>query len=315
MIEKNEKSGELMEVKEQAKTVRKHPERMIVRIWLVLALICLLAGLIAQYTFRLKEPLFLHYSQSAYLGCGLDGVETSDVWYTQVNFAYLTDVTDEICVREIRFSELPELQMQEMRETVQSAGQYALHRLDATLSIEDPQHNGIRQWRILTRAQVLYSDGNTADVKIGNLVLIANPEGGSALENPSSSANSDGTATQVYTVQKDGTIEVKGCIASAGEMENFSMTLNGEPIPAPKEGEDPKRLTVKTGDVLTFQSHWIGKEEDQSPQVFHSGVAVLSYIGKDGGEQVLSFENEYRKRRELRFIDVWKYLLKEEAFK
>ena len=315
MIEKNEKSGELMEVKEQAKTVRKHPERMIVRIWLVLALICLLAGLIAQYTFRLKEPLFLHYSQSAYLGCGLDGVETSDVWYTQVNFAYLTDVTDEICVREIRFSELPELQMQEMRETVQSAGQYALHRLDATLPIEDPQHNGIRQWRILTRAQVLYSDGNTADVKIGNLVLIANPEGGSALENPSSSANSDGTATQVYTVQKDGTIEVKGCIASAGEMENFSMTLNGEPIPAQKEGEDPKRLTVKTGDVLTFQSHWIGKEEDQSPQVFHSGVAVLSYIGKDGGEQVLSFENEYRKRRELRFIDVWKYLLKEEAFK
>ena len=315
MIEKNEKSGELMEVKEQAKTVRKHPERMIVRIWLVLALICLLAGLIAQYTFRLKEPLFLHYSQSAYLGCGLDGVETSDVWYTQVNFAYLTDVTDEICVREIRFSELPELQMQEMRETVQSAGQYALHRLDATLSIEDPHHNGIRQWRILTRAQVLYSDGNTADVKIGNLVLIANPEGGSALENPSSSANSDGTATQVYTVQKDGTIEVKGCIASAGEMENFSMTLNGEPIPAQKEGEDPKRLTVKTGDVLTFQSHWIGKEEDQSPQVFHSGVAVLSYIGKDGGEQVLSFENEYRKRRELRFIDVWKYLLKEEAFK
>ena len=315
MIEKNEKSGELMEVKEQAKTVRKHPERMIVRIWLVLALIFLLAGLIAQYTFRLKEPLFLHYSQSAYLGCGLDGVETSDVWYTQVNFAYLTDVTDEICVREIRFSELPELQMQEMRETVQSAGQYALHRLDATLSIEDPQHNGIRQWRILTRAQVLYSDGNTADVKIGNLVLIANPEGGSALENPSSSANSDGTATQVYTVQKDGTIEVKGCIASAGEMENFSMTLNGEPIPAQKEGEDPKRLTVKTGDVLTFQSHWIGKEEDQSPQVFHSGVAVLSYIGKDGGEQVLSFENEYRKRRELRFIDVWKYLLKEEAFK
>ena len=315
MIEKNEKSGELMEVKEQAKTVRKHPERMIVRIWLVLALICLLAGLIAQYTFRLKEPLFLHYSQSAYLGCGLDGVETSDVWYTQVNFAYLTDVTDEICVREIRFSELPELQMQEMRETVQSAGQYALHRLDATLSIEDPQHNGIRQWRILTRAQVLYSDGNTADVKIGNLVLIANPEGGSALENPSSSANSDGTATQVYTVQKDGTIEVKGCIASAGEMENFSMTLNGEPIPAQKEGEELKRLTVKTGDVLTFQSHWIGKEEDQSPQVFHSGVAVLSYIGKDGGEQVLSFENEYRKRRELRFIDVWKYLLKEEAFK
>lgn len=238
MIEKNEKSGELMEVKEQAKTVQKHPERMIVRIWLVLALICLLAGLIAQYTFRLKEPLFLHYSQSAYLGCGLDGVETSedgivpsvssealeeestdsdvkvgvldegvkdpnanmglentvslyalgeesvdetdrtsDVWYTQVNFAYLTDVTDEICVREIRFSELPELQMQEMRETVQSAGQYALHRLDATLSIEDPQHNGIRQWRILTRAQVLYSDGNTADVKIGNLVLIANPGG------------------------------------------------------------------------------------------------------------------------------------------
>ena len=315
MIEKNEKSGELMEVKEQAKTVRKHPERMIVRIWLVLALICLLAGLIAQYTFRLKEPLFLHYSQSAYLGCGLDGVETSDVWYTQVNFAYLTDVTDEICVREIRFSELPELQMQEMRETVQSAGQYALHRLDATLSIEDPQHNGISQWRILTRAQVLYSDGNTADVKIGNLVLIANPEGGSALENPSSSANSDGTATQVYTVQKDGTIEVKGCIASAGEMENFSMTLNGEPIPAQKEGEEPKRLTVKTGDVLTFQSHWIGKEDDQSPQVFHSGVAVLSYIGKDGGEQVLSFENEYRKRRELRFIDVWKYLLKEEAFK
>lgn len=315
MIEKNEKSGELMEVKEQAKTVRKYPERMIVRIWLVLALICLLAGLISQYTFRLKEPLFLHYSQSAYLGCGLDGVETSDVWYTQVNFAYLTDVTDEICVREIRFSELPELQMQEMRETVQSAGQYALHRLDATLSIEDPQHNGISQWRILTRAQVLYSDGNTADVKIGNLVLIANPEGGSALENPSSSANSDGTATQVYTVQKDGTIEVKGCIASAGEMENFSMTLNGEPIPAQKEGEDPKRLTVKTGDVLTFQSHWIGKEEDQSPQVFHSGVAVLSYIGKDGGEQVLSFENEYRKRRELRFIDVWKYLLKEEAFK
>ena len=315
MIEKNEKSGELMEVKEQAKTVRKHPERMIVRIWLVLALICLLAGLIAQYTFRLKEPMFLHYSQSAYLGCGLDGVETSDVGYTQVNFAYLTDGTDEICVREIRFSELPELQMQEMRETVQSAGQYALHRLDATLSIEDPQHNGISQWRILTRAQVLYSDGNTADVKIGNLVLIANPEGGSALENPSSSANSDGTATQVYTAQKDGTIEVKGCIASAGEMENFSMTLNGEPIPVKKEGEEPKRLTVKTGDVLTFQSHWIGKEEDQSPQVFHSGVAVLSYIGKDGGEQVLSFENEYRKRRELRFIDVWKYLLKEEAFK
>lgn len=30
MIEKNEKSGELMEVKEQAKTVQKHPERMIV---------------------------------------------------------------------------------------------------------------------------------------------------------------------------------------------------------------------------------------------------------------------------------------------
>ena len=204
--------------------------------------------------------------------------------------------------------------MQEMRETVQSAGQYALHRLDATLSIEDPQHNGISQWRILTRAQVLYSDGNTADVKIGNLVLLANPEGGSDLENPSSSANSDGTVTQVYTVQKDGTIEVKGYIASAGEMENFSMTLNGEPIPAQKEGEDPKRLTVKTGDVLTFQSHWIGKEEDQSPQVFHSGVAVLSYIGKDGGEQVRSFENEYRKRRELRFIDVWKYSLKEEAF-
>ena len=98
-------------------------------------------------------------------------------------------------------------------------------------------------------------------------------------------------------------------------MDNVSMTLNGEPIPAKKEGEEPKRLTVKTGDVLTFQSHWIGKEEDQSPQVFHSGVAVLSYIGKDGGEQVLSFENEYRKRRELRFIDVWKYLLKEEAFK
>ena len=374
MIEKNEKSGELMEVKEQAKTVRKHPERTIVRIWLVLALICLLAGLIAQYTFRLKKPLFLRYSQSAYLSCGLDGVKTSEdgivpsvsseaveeestdvkvgvldegvkdlnanmglentvplyalggksvdktdgtseVWYTQVNFSYLTDVSDEICVREIRFSEVPELQMQEMRETLQTAGQYVLHRLDATLSIEDPQHNGIGQWRILTRAQVLYSDGNTEDVKIGNLVLIANPESESALANPSSSANSDGTATQVYVVQKDGRIEVKGWIASNGEMENFSMTLNGEPIPVKKEGEPSKRLTVKAGDVLTLQSHWIGKEEEQSPQVFHSGVAVLSYIGKDGGEQILSFENEYRERRELRFIDVWKYLLKEGAFK
>ena len=376
MIEKNEKSRELMEVKEQVKAVKKYPERMIVRIWLVLAALCLLAGLIAQYTFRLKEPLFLRYSQSAYLSCRRDGAETSedgivpsvssesveeentdseinvgildegvetlnantglentvlldqigeesadetdgtsDVWYTQVNFAYLTDVSDEICVREIRFSEVPELQMQEMRETVQTAGQYVLHHLDATLSIEDPKHNGIGQWRILTRAQVLYSDGNTADVKIGNLVLIANPEGESALANPSSSADSDGTATQVYTVQKDGTIEVKGCIASAGEMENFSMTLNGEPIPVKKEGETPKRLAVKTGDVLTLQSHWIGKEEEQSPQVFYSGVAVLSYIGKDGGEQILSFENEYRKRRELRFIDVWKYLLKEGAFK
>ena len=28
LIEKNEKSGELMEVKEQANTVRQHPERM-----------------------------------------------------------------------------------------------------------------------------------------------------------------------------------------------------------------------------------------------------------------------------------------------
>ena len=365
-----------MEINGQIEPIKKYPERMIVCIWLVLALICLLAGLIAQYTFRLKEPLFLRYSQSAYLNCGLDGTETSedgivpfvsseafeeestdsdvkvgvldegvkdlnanmglentvslyalgeksvdktdgtsDVWYTQVNFSYLTDVSDEICVREIRFSEVPELQMQEMRETLQTAGQYVLHRLDATLSIEDPQHNGIGQWRILTRAQVLYSDGNTADVKIGNLVLIANPEGESALANPSSSANSDGTATEVYTVQEDGTIEVKGCIASAGEMENFTMTLNGETIPVKKEGEVPKRLTVKTGDVLTLQSHWIGKEEEQSPQVFHSGVAVLSYIGKDGGEQILSFENEYRKRRELRFIDVWKYLLKEGAFK
>ena len=372
MIEKNEKSGELMKVKELVEPVKKYPERTIVRIWLVLALLCLLAGLIAQYTFRLKEPLFLRYSQSAYLNCGRDGVETSedgiipsvscesleeesadsdvnvgildkgvealnantglenkvlldpveeestnetdgtsDVWYTQVNFAYLTDVSDEICVREIRFSEVPELQMQEMRETVQTAGQYALHRLDATLSIEDPQHNGIRQWRILTRAQVLYSDGNTADVKIGNLVLIANPEGGSALASTSSSANSDGTATEVYSVQKDGMIEVKGCIASAGEMDNFSMTLNGEPIPIKKEGEPPKRLEVKAGDALTLQSQWIGKEEAQSPQVFHSGVAVLSYIGKDGGEQILSFENQYRKRNELRFIDVWNYLLKE----
>lgn len=365
-----------MEINGQIEPIKKYPERTIVRIWLVLALICLLAGLIAQYTFRLKKPLFLRYSQSAYLSCGLDGVETSedgivpsvsseaveeessdsdvkvgvldegvknlnanmglenteslyalgeesvdktdgtsDVWYTQVNFSYLTDVSDEICVREIRFSEVPELQMQEMRETVQTAGQYVLHRLDVTLSIADPQHNGIGQWRILTRAQVLYSDGNTEDVKIGNLVLIANPESESALANPSSSANSDGTATQVYVVQKDGRIEVKGWIASNGEMENFSMTLNGDPIPVKKEGEPSKRLTVKAGDVLTLQSHWIGKEEEQSPQVFHSGVAVLSYIGKDGGEQILSFENEYRKRRELRFIDVWKYLLKEGAFK
>lgn len=376
MIEENEKKRELMEINGQIEPIKKYPERTIVRIWLVLALICLLAGLIAQYTFRLKKPLFLRYSQSAYLSCGLDGVETSedgivpsvsseaveeessdsdvkvgvldegvkdlnanmglentvplyalgeksvdktdgtsDVWYTQVNFSYLTDVSDEICVREIRFSEVPELQMQEMRETLQTAGQYVLHRLDATLSIEDPQHNGIGQWRILTRAQVLYSDGNTEDVKIGNLVLIANPESESALANPSSSANSDGTATQVYVVQKDGRIEVKGWIASNGEMENFSMTLNGEPIPVKKEGEPSKRLTVKAGDVLTLQSHWIGKEEEQSPQVFHSGVAVLSYIGKDGGEQILSFENEYRERRELRFIDVWKYLLKEGAFK
>ena len=376
MIEENEKKRELMEINGQIEPIKKYPERTIVRIWLVLAVLCLLAGLIAQYTFRLKEPLFLRYSQSAYLSRGRDGVETSedgivpsvssgaveeestdsevnvgildegvealnantglentvlldpveeesagetdrtsDVWYTQVNFAYLTDVSDEICVREIRFSEVPELQMQEMRETVQTAGQYVLHRLDATLSIEDPQHNGIGQWRILTRAQVLYSDGNTEDVKIGNLVLIANPESGSALANSSSSANSDGTATQVYVVQKDGRIEVKGWIASNGEMENFSMTLNGEPIPVKKEGEPSKRLTVKAGDVLTLQSHWVGKEEEQSPQVFHSGVAVLSYIGKDGGEQILSFENEYRKRRELRFIDVWKYLLKEGAFK
>lgn len=365
-----------MEINGQIEPIKKYPERTIVRIWLVLAVLCLLAGLIAQYTFRLKEPLFLRYSQSAYLSRGRDRVETSedgivpsvsseaveeessdsdvkvgvldegvkgpnanrglentvslyaleeenvdktdgtsDVWYTQVNFAYLTDVSDEICVREIRFSEVPELQVQEMRETVQTAGQYVLHRLDATLSIEDPQHNGIGQWRILTRAQVLYSDGNTEDVKIGNLVLIANPENGSALANSSSSANSDGTATQVYVVQKDGRIEVKGWIASNGEMENFSMTLNGEPIPVKKEGEPSKRLTVKAGDVLTLQSHWIGKEEEQSPQVFHSGVAVLSYIGKDGGEQILSFENEYRERRELRFIDVWKYLLKEGAFK
>lgn len=376
MIEENEKKRELMEINGQIEPIKKYPERTIVRIWLVLAVLCLLAGLIAQYTFRLKEPLLLRYSQSAYLSRGRDGVETSedgivpsvsseaveeestdsevnvgildegvealnantglentvlldpveeesagetdrtsDVWYTQVNFAYLTDVSDEICVREIRFSEVPELQMQEMRETVQTAGQYVLHRLDATLSIEDPQHNGIGQWRILTRAQVLYSDGNTEDVKIGNLVLIANPGSGSALANSSSSANSDGTATQVYVVQKDGRIEVKGWIASNGEMENFSMTLNGEPIPVKKEGEPSKRLTVKAGDVLTLQSHWIGKEEEQSPQVFHSGVAVLSYIGKDGGEQILSFENEYRKRRELRFIDVWKYLLKEGAFK
>ena len=365
-----------MEINGEAEPVKKYPERTIVRIWLVLAGLCLLAGLIIQYTFRLKEPLFLRYSQSAYLSCGPDGAETSedgivpsvssgaveeesadsevnvgildegvealnantglentvlldpveeesadetdrtsDVWYTQVNFVYLSDVSDEVCVREIRFSEVPELQMQEMRETVQPAGQYALHRLDATLSIEDPQNNGIGQWRILTRAQVLYSDGNTADVKIGNLVLIANPEGGNDLASTSSSANSDGTATEVYSVQKDGTIEVKGCIASAGEMENFSMTLNGETIPVKKEGEAPRRLTVKAGDVLTLQSQWIGGEEDQSPQVFHSGVAVLSYIGKDGGEQIFSFENEYRKRRELRFIDVWKYLVKEGAFK
>ena len=93
------------------------------------------------------------------------------------------------------------------------------------------------------------------------------------------------------------------------------MTLNGEPILVKKEGELPKRLEVKAGNVLTLQSQWIGKEEDQSPRVFHSGVAVLSYIGKDGRKQILSFENEYRKRNELRFIDVWKYLLKEGAFK
>ena len=62
MIEKNEKSGELMEVKEQAKTVRKYPERMIVRIWLVLALICLLAGSDLPVYVPAKEPLFLHYT-------------------------------------------------------------------------------------------------------------------------------------------------------------------------------------------------------------------------------------------------------------
>ena len=68
--------------------------------------------------------------------------ETSDVWYTQVNFAYLTDVTDEICVREIRFQSCLNFKCRKCGRTVQSAGQYALHRLDATLSIEDPQHNG-----------------------------------------------------------------------------------------------------------------------------------------------------------------------------
>ena len=67
-----------MEINGQIEPIKKYPERMIVCIWLVLALICLLAGLIAQYTFRLKEPLFLRYSQSAYLNCGLDGTETSE---------------------------------------------------------------------------------------------------------------------------------------------------------------------------------------------------------------------------------------------
>ena len=91
-----------------------------------------------------------------------------------------------------------------------------------------------------------HSDGNTADVKIGNLVLIANPEGRERPKIQVPALIQMERPHRFYTVQKDGTIEVKGRTVSRGDGKFFD-DLKWRAYPSPKEGEDPETATVKNG--------------------------------------------------------------------
>lgn len=148
--------------------MQKITDRTIVKICVLTAIICLLFGICFKYRYRLREPVFVEQNTEAPLIYEENGERTG--WYADVLFHYITGKDEDRLVQSIEFPDLNQSSFRgEAAETMEIRGEYIIHTLSGRIYLSSAVN--IEESMMVRGGKIMYSDGTTEEVRLGNILL------------------------------------------------------------------------------------------------------------------------------------------------
>lgn len=267
------------------------------------------AGIIITY--RLKEPVFMemYIHEPVY-------VEEGEAIIEYISLIYITDVSDDRRVIDVKFKDHPNIHTSIARNnssffstfnfnTVEedqgeTYGRYTLH--DVMIDIVIDQYEEAEETIELKDAWITFDDGSTRQVDIGSILLYRASKRNDDIDINYSSSSSDGT-------------KIMGGKVTRG------IKLLGVDMPTVPEGNEI--FTIKVGDKIYTDISGIHYYEHQPIEIivetkepqnivnkytFYDIRPELSYEKEDGSIASERILNVRYKNRDFNIIDVFKYL-------
>ena len=220
-------------------------DRIIYRIGLILALLCLAGGLCFRYKYQLREPVFLENEKAVSVS---PASEPDTEWQAELTLRYISDEKNDKMVRFVEFPELndtvhfgsSEEHSELLKGEIEQYGRYVLHTMKGQIkgSREIPDGNKA----VITTARVTYTDGSIQDVDLGKIVLL-----GESVKPVPISSDSSGKGEQVVYPEAGGTVTVEEVLFPETAENLFVFTVNGIEL------EDFSSLQLKKGEALTVE--------------------------------------------------------------
>ena len=144
-----------------------------------------------------------------------DDSEAKPGWYADVTFYYITGRGDDRLVQHIDFSQLQpagnnagdEASLKEFTETIESKGQYLLHKQGGKLFV--PSGEPLENYRVVTEGNVYYTDGSSAVTELGNLIFEPDSRVNTVAEVVSVSSGSEGKSEMVVRMKSAAALKLK----------------------------------------------------------------------------------------------------------
>lgn len=268
------------------------------------------------YATRLREPVFLTYCVE------VSAVPEPESGYNQpvLELQYLTNLEDQRSVTGISFLEAPELSFrvteydqnygrmstfgtftnQKLGEII---GRYSLRKVYVYMN-----NYFLNDWKgqiELNRARLQFSDGSSAQVDLGRIILYSEDAQNWGFVTTVSSSSNQGEASADYRATRNlSNVSLQSPLMNdAGR--RMEISINGQLY------DSFSVLEYRRGDELLIRSRY--REEVQAGTKgteydFYDVRPVLSYIGEDNSPGALRICNMTYRKYFYGYLDVLKYL-------